>query len=297
MRFCGVVVFFDPDEKVYDNISTYIEFINVLYIIDNSVTNHDNILKEKAYYSKCKYIFLGKNTGLAYALNVGCKMAFKDGYDYCLTMDQDSRYEGRGVQYLIQYAEETKEALICSNARSVYESEKNGMEEIAYTEWDTEENIQVNWTMTSGTLMRLDIFDALGGFDSEMFVGHVDIDYAIRNWKAGKRCIVVGRAIIIQRFGNSKPRKIFWKTVHPSFANPVRSYYIFRNQIYLEKKYGRAVRKFIGVSLWKFLIKMILFEPNKRERLVMMYEGIKDGYQGKMGIYEKKKNIICNRFI
>lgn len=87
--------------------------------------------------------------------------------------------------------------------------------------------------------------------------------------------------------GNSKPKKILWKTVHPSYANPVRTYYLFRNQKYLENKYGKDAKKYIGVSLWKFFIKITLFEDRKREKYKMMMRGIRDSKKQVMGKYDE----------
>ena len=90
MKFCGVVVWYNPADDVLNNINSYITEIEKLYIIDNSKDNHNNLLADYKYQNKCEYISLHKNLGLAYALNVGCKKAIKDSFDYVLTMDQDS---------------------------------------------------------------------------------------------------------------------------------------------------------------------------------------------------------------
>lgn len=69
MKLAGVVVLYNPDQKVLDNISSYIDELDVLYLVDNS--NADN---SKFFLNdKFEYIPLLKNTGIAHALNVGAK--------------------------------------------------------------------------------------------------------------------------------------------------------------------------------------------------------------------------------
>ena len=59
MKMTGVVVLYNPDiKKVYLNSLTYIKYLDILYLIDNSeISNKKNIEKEFFYYrDKIKYI-------------------------------------------------------------------------------------------------------------------------------------------------------------------------------------------------------------------------------------------------
>ena len=60
------------------NINTYIDDIDILYVIDNTEgeDNKKRIPKNK----KIKYKFKNENVGVATALNMGAKYAIKDGY-------------------------------------------------------------------------------------------------------------------------------------------------------------------------------------------------------------------------
>ena len=53
----------------------------------------------------------------------------------------------------------------------------------------------------------------------------------------------------------------------------------------MQKKDGKQAKKIIGVSLWKFVVKAMLFEDKKLNRLKMMIEGIRDGKNSVMGAY------------
>lgn len=287
-RYAGVVVLYNPDENVIANIESYYQEISKLYVVDNS-DNINNLIVEKIkQLDNCYYLHLGQNQGLASALNIGCDKAFEEGFDYILTMDQDSKFAKNDVQKLINFIEtqKTHYAIVCPNVKSIYYDDVSKQEKIAYTLIDENKNEIKNWVMTSGSMMCLKSYKEAGGFDTKMFIGHIDIDLGIKFSLLNLKVIMIGNSIIYQRFGNSKPRKILFKTVHPSFAAPVRTYYIFRNQKYLEKKYGKKFKKFINVHLYKFIIKILLFEDEKFKKLLMAYKGYLDGKKGKMGIYK-----------
>jgi rhamnosyltransferase len=285
-QYCGVVVLYNPDKDIVDNINTYINELAKLYIIDNSRQSNELLVDEIKNYSKVDYCFLGGNLGLAYALNIGCEKALIDGYDYILTMDQDSKFLEGSVKEMINFIENSNEeyAIVAPNVKSIYIDEESKEEKVAYTILnESDDNRIINWVMTSGSMMNLKDYNSVNGFDNDMFIAHVDIDLCIK-FNLNKRKIIQLRdAIILQRFGNSIPKKILWKTVHPSFADPVRTYYLFRNQKYLEIKYSKKVKRFIGVDLYKFIIKILLFEPQKLKKLKMGIKGLYDAQIGRMG--------------
>ncbi len=287
-RYCGVVVWFNPDKNEISNINSYIDEIEKLYIVDNSLVDNGVILEKFDFKKKCEYIALKKNTGLAHALNLGCNKAIIDGFTYVLTMDQDSIFEDGAVRKLkVKMNDKYHEyAIICPNVISLYWDDKDECEKIAYTRWSRTEECDLNWAMTSGCLMSLNDYLSVGGFDEEMFIAHLDIDIGIKFNLIDKKILMIGNAVIMQHFGNSQPRKILWKTVHPSFASPARTYYLFRNQMYLEKKYGKEIKKYIGVSLWKFVVKILLFESDKIKKVQMMFRARSDAKKGKMGEYK-----------
>lgn len=286
-KYAGVVVLYNPENGFMDNIKTYINYIDKLYVIDNSELINESLIEKIRKEPKCIYIKLGENKGLAYALNMGCRMAIKDEFDYALTMDQDSYFEESAVKQVEDFIESSVEkyAIVCPNVKSIYFDYIENTGKVAYTLINENDNEIKKWVMTSGSMMNLKDYSDVGGFDDKMFIAHVDIDLCIKINKKSKKIIMLGEAIIYQRFGNSRPKRILWKTVHPSFASPVRTYYLFRNQKYLEKKYGKSINKFMDVHLYKFIIKIVLFEKQKFKKLMLGYKGILDAKKNIMGKY------------
>lgn len=286
-RYCGVVVWYNPDIEVINNISTYITDLDKLYIIDNSCERNMELVDKIIDNDKIEYISLGGNRGLAYALNKGCNKAIDEGFDYILTMDQDSYFELNSVKLMKEFIKKSNKhyAIIAPNVKSVYIDELENKKKIAYTVLTEGKNKELIWVMTSGSMMCIKDFVEAGKFDEKLFIAHIDIDLGIALNNLGKKIIMLSDVIIYQTFGNSKPKKILWKVVHPSFANPVRTYYLFRNQVYLLKKYGIKSYGIINVKLYKFIVKIILFEDKKIEKIRMAVKGIFHGVSEKMGKY------------
>ena len=282
-RYAACVILYKPDMSVYFNIKSYIKDVEQLYVINND--KFENIiLKDKLLtLVNVKYINLMDSKGLAYALNIGCKLAIKDGYDYILTMDQDSIFKENSVKTLINFIEESSEeyGIVGSNAYALYKNDKTQKESVSYIEL-TNGNKICDWVMTSGSMMNLIAYKKTNGFDDSMFIAHLDIEMGIQLHINGYKIIKLKDAVLYQHFGNSKPVKFLWKTVHPSFDSPERMYYLFRNQKYVKMKYPKN-RKMIGVSLWKYLIKVLCYEDEKIEKMKMACRGYIDAKKKKMG--------------
>ncbi|MDD7792772.1 glycosyltransferase [Clostridium sp. 'White wine YQ'] len=283
-KYAGVVVLYNPDCEVKKNIDSYINNIDKLFVIDNSDNVNKDIVNGLKKNEKVAYVYLDGNKGLAKALKIGCEMAQNNGFNYVLTMDQDSIFDEGAVDTIIEFIEKSKEhySIVGANAVSVYIDEKTGEKMEAYTEL-ANGNKECNWVMTSGSMMDINDYFQTNGFDENMFIAHVDIDICIQLHNMGGKIIKLKDAKLFQQFGNSKPRRILWKVVHPSFANPIRTYYLFRNQKYLEIKYGNEIKKFINVHLYKFIIKVILFENLKMKKLIYAVKGYLDARSHKMG--------------
>ena len=279
MKLAGIIIMFHPEMYVWDNINTYIEDINILYVLDNSEYYNDNLLSKLQKNPKVRYISMNGNQGLAKALSKGCKLAKEEGYEYVLTMDQDSKFEDNAVAKLKKYMKNHKEySIIAANAKSI---DKDG--KTLYIRKSGVDIREVYWVMTSGSLMNLKDYFEAGGFNEELFVGGIDIDIGIKLHMLNKKIGVLENAIILQRYGNSEERKLFGKKIYVYFGNDINCYYYARNDMYLRLKYGKKIWKKTGVSLWKGIIKTLLYEDRKLHRIKIRLMGYKDGIFRKMG--------------
>lgn len=125
--------------------------------------------------------------------------------------------------------------------------------------------------ITSASMMNLNAWKQVGGFDEKMFIDSVDFDICLSMREHGYRIIKTYDTALLHEVGHSEIRKLFGKEYQIYHHSPLRYYYMIRNGIYLGKRHHftfkatlRAIRLFILVSL---------FEENKMEKISKMLLG------------------------
>lgn len=282
-KYVALVVLYCPTEQTVSNLRKFEKNVMKLIVVDNTPKElkGDYI----GQIGEIGYISSGKNEGLAEALYRGCEKAIQDGYDYVLTLDQDTVVPTETVAALIKRAENSNNQNVAIICPEVY-AFKNDGDDVSqsypvYTCTNNEE--ECNWVMTSGSLMNLSLYQRAGKIDKTLFIDHIDIDIGMKFYLIGGKILRQRGAPVYQHLGHSQERQFLWKKIHPMFDSPQRTYYVARNQIYLAKKYGYTFWKFSNVSYIKMLIKILFYETNRMEKLQMFIKGIHDGLLGKMG--------------
>ena len=93
LKLAATVILYNPEDEIYINIESYINYVDILYIIDNSTHHNNNLVKRlNKNFTNIKYINNNANLGIATALNIGCKEALDEKFNWILTMDQDSKF-------------------------------------------------------------------------------------------------------------------------------------------------------------------------------------------------------------
>lgn len=153
LKIDGVVVLYNPEENVIENIKSYINEVTRLYIVDNSEQKNTKLLTDiKNISNKCNYIDNHGNQGIAQALNVGAKLAIKHSATWLLTMDQDSKFKDGSLNILVNYLRnnDTSKVGIISpyhltiNKTDTYKKENKVIDKLT--------------VMTSGNLLNLEAY-------------------------------------------------------------------------------------------------------------------------------------------
>ena len=227
IKLAGMVTLYNPTDDDIKNIDTYIDDIDVLYVIDNTEgkSNEDRIPKSK----KIKYIFRNENVGVATALNEAAKMALKDGYKYLLTNDQDTTFRKGVIKGLIKDIEEhdMKDIGIVTPWHNTKLMDKK-----PDTRFDDPHDV-----MTSGNILNLEIWKKIGGFKDWFFIDGIDIEYCMNLHKNGYKILRDNNLIIDHNLGDlfykKLPGRLYLCTNHAA----IRRYYIMRNYHYIFDMY------------------------------------------------------------
>lgn len=283
MRIAGVVVLYNPADDFLDNISQYLDDIDRLYVIDNSEAGFAERATRLAKLPKAVYVPNTTNLGIAKALNMGAERAVKNGYDFLLTMDQDSKAMPGMIPRMLG-------CLTPGNIEKIgIVSPYHLMSHIKTPPVPVQPCKDVLTVMTSGNLLSLAAFQQTGPFTEKLFIDAVDLDYCLRLHQKGFRIIQAYDAKLAHRLGNIRKHSLFGLKVHTSHHPAVRRYYITRNNLYLINKFKSRYPAFccrlVSIIFFSpFLI--LLFEKDKLMKLKMIAAGIIDYTRGRFGRFQ-----------
>ena len=275
LKVAGVVTLYNPTDEDISNIDTYLKDIDRLYIVDNTEgkDNKDRIPKSK----KIKYIFENKNLGVATAMNMGAKEALKEGYNWLLTMDQDTTFKP-GVMTKL------KKVILTEDMSKVgivtpWQKTKMLLKKVD-DEYDYPPTI-----MTSGNIINLEVWQEVGGFKDWLFIDGVDLEYCLNIRKHGYIILRVNSVEIDHNLGDIVYRKYKGEMLPISNHSAMRRYYITRNNEYICDMY----KEFDPNVCWSLISKkdtlftILLFEKNKYKKIKNMFIGYRDYKRGVKG--------------
>ena len=91
-KIAGAVILYYPANSFLQNIESYLRKLDKLFVIDNTPDNN-KALGKLLEIENVVYKHNGENKGIAARLNEAATLAIKEGYDWILTMDQDSYFD------------------------------------------------------------------------------------------------------------------------------------------------------------------------------------------------------------
>ena len=280
MKIGGCVVLYDPEEKVLENIRTYLPFLTQLVVVDNS-TKYNEVQKKIKQIPKVVYLDQGGNLGIAKALNVGLNYLYEQNFELALTMDQDSKFPIVHVKEIFQLIEKNIGKYSIIGLR--YKKDKK-------TYKKPTEIIDVKFWITSGNFVKLKDFIEVGGFQEDLFIDSVDHEFC-RQLVLHDRKIGVMRDYCLDHTIGSPGKMIkMFGTYFPLSSNhsPIRYYYRFRNIFYLYKNDKKFYKSIYKKEVYINIPRILLFDSNKVEKWKMIRQGIRDGKNGKLGAYCQK---------
>ncbi|GAB6283116.1 MAG: glycosyltransferase family 2 protein [Ignavibacterium sp.] len=279
----GVVVLYNPQNDLLENIKSYINQLDQLFIINNSTTAIEPDFTQLLPSNKISIINNKENMGIAAALNQGIRLALSSGSKYLLTMDQDSRISSNFVQDAIcKFENQNDVGIVCPTIiHNANQAKKHFL---------AENKIAI----TSGSLLNLSVTNSVGRFDENLFIDYVDYEYSLRLLSRHFKIIHLENAFLYHNLGNMKKVKFLWMTFFPTNHSPERLFYRTRNRFYVYKLYSENFKDFIFKDKLHFLkeiLKILLLEKNRLQKLIMIQKGYKSYKRKTFGRYSEKNYI------
>jgi rhamnosyltransferase len=267
----ATVVLFHPKKEVFENIRSFLDEVEFVFLIDNSepgVGSTFLLQFNASERSKILLISNPENFGIAKALNQAATYSIKNKYQWLLTMDQDSSFEKGSLKRMKEFITTTKEVVgIVSPFHLTPKSKQPKFKEVT---------TRLRFAMTSGNLLNLEVYNKCGAFDEKLFIDSVDHEYCLRLRKNGYQIIRVNEATLYHTLGDIvyHPFLFFrFKTTNHSAA---RRYYIARNRLYVMFKYLSFDFKFFrreSGHYFKDFLRVIFLEERKTEKLSAIIKG------------------------
>ena len=263
MRIAAVIVLFHPNESlVLRNISRFIDDIDLLIVYRNS---KETICFPEEYAKKIREEGSGENDYIAGPLNRCIEYCLKEGYDYLLTMDQDSQWTD--FSSFLKEATLLKEpdtVIYAPNVNHLYSTEKAEKE--------------VESVITSGSLCNVGLVNRLGGFREEYQIYWVDGEFCYWARKNGYKIKVLTNYPLSQCFG--KETRTLGGFLCANYS-PIVYYFMFRNMIWMRREYSSVPGlKCICYTSLFYIRGIVLGEKYKIEKLCMILKGCINGWFG-----------------
>lgn len=279
----AVVVSFNGGQKILRTIDALIGQVDYIHVVDNSSAPESvSVLRKIAGQPKVGVSWLPENKGVAFALNVGVRMASKRGYRWLLTMDQDSIAGPVMIQSFIDIVDENP-SIVCL-APQYSERELNVTEDLRL----------VDYAITSGNLVRMDVFDKIGLYSEELFIDCVDLEFSLRVRSAGLSIYLVGAARMQHELGDKACTVPIIGRFH-TFHTPLRRYYMYRNYLYLVNRYAAAFPGFalkITMTRMVYVFTILLFGEKRFKSMLYITYGFVDYFRDVEGPFKKMSRLI-----
>jgi rhamnosyltransferase len=283
----AVVVSYFPDEGFADRIARVAAQVCRVIVVDNGSSGAprerlDGLARE----GRIELVALGENLGLGAALNRGLERALDAGLEWALTLDQDTTPRDGMIAGLARVYEDfpgrDRVGIIGAN----YEERGTGTTAFRRRAAPAGSFAVVDEVITSGSLVSLRAFVAVGPFREDLFIYYVDHEFCKRVRDAGYLVLLTRDVLMIHATGSASRRRVLFREVVTHDYPAWRNYYIVRNAVAIASEQAFSDPRWAAYRLWvlaKRSTSTLLLEQGRLEKLAYMARGLRDGILGRLG--------------
>lgn len=283
----AVVVTYHPDDGILDRLQRILPQVSALVVVDNH-SNPDaaSRLRPAECWPNTTIIWNARNLGIATALNQGVRRLRDQGFDWAMTFDQDSVASDRIV---VALAEAYRSCAFGDSVGVIgvnYRNSTTGTPAFPLDRFGEQLWQERDTVITSGSLMSLAVFDAVGPFCEPFFIDAVDEEYCLRLRRHGYRVLLTREPLLTHSLGNYTPVRLGRWTLAYTNHSPLRRYYVTRNRLALARDYLLTEPRCVIDRLRRVLQEAVciaLFEQSKVSKLTAMLRGVWHFSMNRMG--------------
>lgn len=275
-RIATLIISYNPDIAILKkNIDAILNQTAFVLIVDNGSANEIDIINLISEMSKIQFIENESNLGIAKALNIGMLYLESKGYQWVITLDQDSICE--------------KDMLLCLK-QNIGDGIGIVCPKIAYWGWHNHKKLdlmvqEIEACMTSASLTSLSAWRCVGGFEEDYFIDFVDNEFCMKLRINGYKIIRNNACCLEHRLGNAD-ELVIMKFIRIRYSKHIswRYYYIVRNHLLYIQTYKKQINVFVeNARLFYNMLMGILFSDDRKGTLHYIRLGIKDAKNKRTG--------------
>lgn len=277
-NFIAGIVTFNPNlDRLKENINAVCNQVERVVVVDNGSTSINEINEIISEYNNITLIPLQDNLGIAIAQNKICEYAKEFGYEWAITLDQDSVSPQNLVSEYSRLIDHTDIGMLCPKiidrnfGELDYAQGHSGIEE-------------VEQCIASASAIRISAWDKVGGFYGPLFIDSVDYDICWSLREADYKIVKINGVRLLHEVGHSIVVRFAGKERQIYNHSPLRYYYMVRNRIIVGRRHHRRLKSL------KYVIRLIFqvnkYETNRWAKDKMMAIGLLHGIIDKKGKYE-----------
>lgn len=269
----AIVISYNPEiERIMDNVHAVAGQVGRVVIYDNCSINSDEV-ERLGRIANCSVVLNDVNSGLPVSLNAGCRLALESGASYALLLDQDSIASEGMVASLLDCI---RPGVGIASPQIVDRNKREGFS-------PSNTVVSVKRVITSGSLVSLEAWENVGGFDERIFVDWADYEFCANMREHGYEIVRDNRTMILHEMGRReyaftlpapKGGRPFYRTNHSAsrLKDKARSWAI------VEAKYGWSkVGREEHAYIMAIKLRDMVLERNRLQTLRAFVEGSKEG--------------------
>lgn len=265
---CAVIVTYRPEAEFAGYLEAIRSQFHPVILVDNGSAGAALAMLRRLAGADVLLLEQGRNTGLGAALNAGMREARARGFRWAVLFDQDTQPTGdmpsRFADILADHPAAENVAIIGSRfqdrnrpAASPERAEAGG------PLWVDKRRV-----ITSGSLLSLAAYEALGPFREDLFIDFVDHEFCHRAKHAGWSVLQTAATLLSHSVGNYRRHSLLGLTIWRSHHSAVRCFFMTRNRMLLARErgqYGKLLRG--GFRALEDIGLILLFEEDKAAKV------------------------------
>ncbi len=287
--FAGIVTY-EPDlARLASNLQRIAPQVARVLLFDNGSTTATQICQVANSIQGVEVHLSADNLGIATALNRLCGLAAQSGASHLVTLDQDSEASDGMVANLVEVSS-PKVPIVTP---FIVDRNKMTVADFLALELPPFQDYRDparKGAITSGSLIDLEVIQAVGGFSDEFFIDYVDYELNARVMASGYRIVRNNRTYLLHEVGRARPtwlwvprKSIDGRWMFERFYSfghaPSRCYYKARNRVlYTRRHWKSTILKNEGI--WQIpqqLLLTLLFENQRPAKALAFARGTIDG--------------------